>query len=727
VNFRVRLVCVVSVLVFAVSALAVDKRVPSVTSISPPSGSINGGQDVIIHGAYFQPGATVVVGAGGPLTNVVVVGEGVITGTTSARAAGVVNVVVTNPDGAIGRLLKAFTYTDGSCCRYPSFSTVGLTGASNQPPASVMAGNYSGDGQTDLVAPANDFNAYYVGNGTPQMAPVQTFASLGNTAGTEVLDLNGDNIDDVALAALGGDVTVFLGDATIPFGQQRTIPSTAHAFSLESADFNSDGVRDLVIPNHLNGNVTICLGTFGGGGCAVSSTYSIGTSASGVAAGDFNGDHHLDIAASNDDAGTVTILLGNGTGSFAEGDTIAAGASSTDVMGLAIGYLDDDGVLDLAVSTGAVLLGDGGGEFTAAAPLPMSNGRHVAISDFNGDGKRDIAIDTSLTAVHVMLGDGNGGFVSGPTIAVPGGLYDAFAALDVAADGVMDLAIGGSPVIAFNTLMTCPTITVGPSTLLEGAVGDQYNVTFTANGGAGVTTFKVTAGTLPAGLSLVGGTLSGTPSQTGVFPITITATDANGCSASRSYNLQISLCTTCPPVITSAFADTLSTVQLTWTAVEGADWYEVTRSTQGNPPTHVASPAVTTYVDSAASGQIYIYRVRAVHNNQNGPDSAPAIASTIGFDDAFTPQVMPIKASHLTELRAAVNAVRDAANLAPYAFTDPNPVGVTVKGLHVQELRTALSAARAAIGVPSLTFTNTLAVGTWIRAIDFTEIRNGLE
>ena len=34
-------------------------------------------------------------------------------------------------------------------------------------------------------------------------------------------------------------------------------------------------------------------------------------------------------------------------------------------------------------------------------------------------------------------------------------------------------------------------------------------------------------------------TLSGTPTQTGSFPITVTATDANGCTAARDYLLVV--------------------------------------------------------------------------------------------------------------------------------------------------------------------------------------------
>ena len=53
-------------------------------------------------------------------------------------------------------------------------------------------------------------------------------------------------------------------------------------------------------------------------------------------------------------------------------------------------------------------------------------------------------------------------------------------------------------------------------------------------GGIGATTFSTTS-TLPAGLTLAAnGVLSGTPTQTGTFPIDVTVTDGNGCTGTNA-------------------------------------------------------------------------------------------------------------------------------------------------------------------------------------------------
>ena len=76
----------------------------------------------------------------------------------------------------------------------------------------------------------------------------------------------------------------------------------------------------------------------------------------------------------------------------------------------------------------------------------------------------------------------------------------------------------------------CPTITFTPPTLPIGNVGVAYSQQLTASGGTGSYTFSVVGGTLPAGLTLSsGGLLSGTPTTVGSPPVTILATDENGC------------------------------------------------------------------------------------------------------------------------------------------------------------------------------------------------------
>jgi hypothetical protein len=99
---------------------------PSVTSVSPGAGAADGADNVRIDGSRFLPGATVTMD--GAATNVVVVNSTTITATTPAHVAGVVAVIVTNPDGKSSRLPGAFTFADLAVTSVaPAFARSGET------------------------------------------------------------------------------------------------------------------------------------------------------------------------------------------------------------------------------------------------------------------------------------------------------------------------------------------------------------------------------------------------------------------------------------------------------------------------------------------------------------------------------------------------------------------------------------------------------------------------
>ncbi len=93
--------------------------------------------------------------------------------------------------------------------------------------------------------------------------------------------------------------------------------------------------------------------------------------------------------------------------------------------------------------------------------------------------------------------------------------------------------------------VSCPTITLSPTTLPNGDKGGAYNQTITASGGVAPYTYTVTGGALPTGISLsTGGVVSGTPSVSGTFLFTVTASDSNSCTGSKQDTLTINACPT---------------------------------------------------------------------------------------------------------------------------------------------------------------------------------------
>jgi hypothetical protein len=103
----------------------------------------------------------------------------------------------------------------------------------------------------------------------------------------------------------------------------------------------------------------------------------------------------------------------------------------------------------------------------------------------------------------------------------------------------------------YTLVISCAVITVTPVSLPGGTTGTAYSQTITASDGTAPYTYSVTSGALPAGLTLsAAGLLSGIPSASGTFPITVTATDAHSCSGSQAYSLVIVPETPSTPIIT---------------------------------------------------------------------------------------------------------------------------------------------------------------------------------
>jgi hypothetical protein len=88
---------------------AVANPAPTISSISPTTGSTAGGTVVTIAGSGFGSTATVKIG-GVAATGVSVPNSTSITATSPAHAAGKADVVVTNSDGQSATLAQAFTY-----------------------------------------------------------------------------------------------------------------------------------------------------------------------------------------------------------------------------------------------------------------------------------------------------------------------------------------------------------------------------------------------------------------------------------------------------------------------------------------------------------------------------------------------------------------------------------------------------------------------------------------
>jgi IPT/TIG domain len=110
---------------------------PTVSSLSPSSGSTAGGTAVTITGTNFAAGATVTFG-GTAATSVVVVNSTTITATTPAGSAGAVTVTVTNLGSQSGSLTNGYTYV------VTAISFAQVASATPQTSAATVSVSYPG-------------------------------------------------------------------------------------------------------------------------------------------------------------------------------------------------------------------------------------------------------------------------------------------------------------------------------------------------------------------------------------------------------------------------------------------------------------------------------------------------------------------------------------------------------------------------------------------------------
>ena len=105
--------------------------------------------------------------------------------------------------------------------------------------------------------------------------------------------------------------------------------------------------------------------------------------------------------------------------------------------------------------------------------------------------------------------------------------------------GTQNLSSASSNKVAYF-LSKLTQLQIGTTLLPAGATGAYYDETISASG-TGSTTFSVSNGALPNGLSLNASTgeIKGTPSSSGTFTFTISVTDSAGDMSSQTYSISI--------------------------------------------------------------------------------------------------------------------------------------------------------------------------------------------
>jgi hypothetical protein len=216
----------------------------------------------------------------------------------------------------------------------------------------------------------------------------------------------------------GIGITVFLSNPDGSLQKGVNYGTGGSYQGIATGDFRGDGKVDIAAVNQSNNGVQIFNGN-GDGSFSTGSYYPTGgTTASVIAAYDLNGDGFPDLVTVNSGDNTISILLNNGTNpaTFATAVTYSTSAPGKQI---AIADVNNDGIPDIVVSQGNqgvdVFLGNplakGTFQPVKTSTIGFNDLGSLALGDLNGDGNLDlaVAVDDAVTPMEgLALAEGNG-------------------------------------------------------------------------------------------------------------------------------------------------------------------------------------------------------------------------------------------------------------------------------------------------------------------------------
>ena len=532
---------------------------------------------------------------------------------------------------------------------------VKVTDASN--PTQSVSGN-----ETIVISPAPLTITSTLPNGTVGVAYSSLITASGGTtpyscsitAGTlpAGLVLTGCTVGGTPTAAGSSPVTVKVTDAgspaqnatqndTIvispsPLTITNTLPNGTVGVAYSSTITASGGTTPY--------SCSIAAGTLPAGlsltGCTVagtpttagSSPVTVKVTDSGSPAQNVTADDTIVIAAA---ALTITSTVPNGTVGVAYSSTITATGGTTPYT-----CSISSGTLPAGLSlTGCVISGTP----TASGSSPIT----VKVTDSGAPAQNATQNDTIVIAPAALtitstLPNGTVGTPYSSTItaadgtppyscSISSGTLPAGLTLTGCTIGGTPTAAGSSPITIKvtdsgspaqnatqnDTLVISPAVLVLTGTLPNGTVGTPYSATITASGGTTPYSCSISAGTLPAGLTLTGCIITGTPTTAGSSPITVKVTDA-GSPAQNASGAETIVISPAPLTITSTLPNGTvgTTYSSTITASGGTQPYTCSITgtlpaglilngctISGTPTTSGSSTITVTVTDSGSPAQ----------------------------------------------------------------------------------------------------------------------------
>ena len=271
---------------------------------------------------------------------------------------------------------------------------------------------------------------------------------------------------------------------------------------------------------------------------------------------------------------------------------------------------------DLTIGEGERLDIPSGASLTVPSEKTLTNNGALNVGDTTGSGGTlTIAEGGTLTNNHTVTNN-NGTITNNGTINNSGTLPED---------------IGG-------TVNHAPSITTG-ATLPAGTVGTTYSQTLVASGTETISWELASGSSLPTGLSLSGNTIAGTPTASGTFTFTVTASNVAG-SDSQEFSLTINAAA--PTITTQPQAQTVTeggTATFTVAASgSGTLTYQWQQSTDGgNSWADIPNATGASYTITGATAEMSGTQYHCVVKGDGGETTSSAATLTVrSYEPPYT-------------------------------------------------------------------------------------------
>jgi hypothetical protein len=384
-------------------------------------------------------------------------------------------------------------------------------------PEFVAVADLNGDGWLDLVVPNYDDNTVSVllGKGDGTFNAQVTYATGSGPDGVAAGYFNDDTYLDLAVAnGSDGTLSILLGNGNGTFQTQSvisTLPSGANPFWPTSADLRKDGKFDLVVPDNNYSSLYVLLGN-GDGTFGSPTTITTEDVLQSVSIADWNADGIPDlivpIYGNEDSTDTVSVFPGNGDGTFGANTDYTVGGNP---YWVAIADFNGDGLPDMAaISTNypfgvTILLQERTESATATGVAVFPAGSHLVDASYPGDTPHATSTSSTVSLTGTSANSTTTALTISPNPAAPGATITLTATISPMPTG-SEISLGTVNFYSGTTLIGTGTVnSSGVATITTTiSTAGSYTITAVYSGISGFLTSTSSAVTLVVSSSAQG-------------------------------------------------------------------------------------------------------------------------------------------------------------------------------------------------------------------------------